>query len=56
MCSDTERLEMLIVLHICLLLMLFDSSNISLGDIETIVSYNQSWEIYCDLSLSKIDF
>ena len=28
----------------------------SLGDIETIVSYNQSREMYSDLSLNKFDF
>ena len=45
MCSDTERLEVLIVLRICLFLMSHDSSDMSFGDIETIVSYNQSREI-----------
>ena len=34
-CSDTERLEMLIVLYICLSLMSYVSSNMSFGDIET---------------------
>ena len=32
---------MLINLHICLFLMSYDSSDMSLGDIETIVSCNQ---------------
>ena len=56
MCSDTECLEVLIVLHICSFLMSNDSGNMSLGDIETIVSYNQSIEISRDLSLDKFDF
>ena len=56
MCSNTERLEMLIVLIVCLFLVSYDTSNMNLGDIETIVSYNQSREIYCDLSLGKFDF
>ena len=56
MCSDTECLEVLIVLHICSFLMSNDSGNMSLGDIETIVSYNQSIEISRDLSLNKFDF
>ena len=50
MCSDTERLEMLIVLYMCSFLTSYDSRDMSLGDIETIVSYNQSREMYCDLS------
>ena len=50
MCSDIERLEMLIVLYMCSFLMSYDSRDMSLGDIETIVSYNQSREMYCDLS------
>ena len=54
MCSDTERLEMLIVLHICLFLMSHDSSNMSLGDIETIVQSVQR-DALC-LSLSKFYF
>ena len=33
MCSDTERLDILIVLHICLSPTSYDSSNISLGNI-----------------------
>lgn len=32
MCSDTGRLEMLIVLHVCLFLMSNDIDNMSLGD------------------------
>ena len=45
MCICTERVEMFIVLY--------DSSNISFGHIETVVSYNQSREIYFDLFLGK---
>ena len=56
MCSDTERLKMLIVFHVCSFVMSYDSSNRSLSDIETIVSYNQLKEMYCDLSLGKFDF
>ena len=37
MCSDTECLELLIVLHIYLFFMSYDSSNVNLGDIETTV-------------------
>ena len=55
MWNDPERLEILIVLQICSFLMTYDS-RISLGDIETIVLYNQSREMYCDLSLGKSDF
>ena len=55
MCSDTERLEMLIVLYICLFLLSYNS-NQGLGDIETISLYNQSREMYCDLFLGKFDF
>ena len=53
MCSCTQWLEMLIVLHIYSFFMTYDTSNISFGDIETIVSYNQSREIYFDLFLGK---
>ena len=56
MCSDTKRLDMLIVLHIYLFLMSYNSSNMSFGDIETIVPYNKSREMYCDLFLRKFDF
>ena len=56
MYSDTERMEMLIVLHSCLFRMSYDSSNLSLGDIETIVMCNQSRKLYCDLSLDTFDF
>ena len=56
MCSDTERMEMLIVLHICSFLLSYDSSDMSFGDIETTVSWNQSREICCDLSLGKFVF
>ena len=38
--SDTEIQELSIVFRICSFLMSYDSSNMSLGDIETIVSYN----------------
>ena len=41
MSRDTEPQEMLIVLHICLPLMSYDSSDMSLCKIETIVSYKQ---------------
>ena len=41
MCSDTERLEMFFVLHICSFFMSFDSGNMSPGDHETVVLYNQ---------------
>ena len=54
--SSTERLEVLIVSYICSLLMPYDSNNMRLGGIETIVSYNQSREMYCVLSLCKFDF
>ena len=53
MSSDTERLEMLIVLHNCSFLMQYDSSDMSLGGIETIVLYSQSREMHCDLFLGK---
>ena len=55
MCSDTESLKMLIVLHTCLFLMSYDSSNMSLDDIETFVSHNQSGEMYSDLLFDKFD-
>ena len=45
MCNDTERVEILIILHIYLFLMSYDSSNSSVGDIETIVTSNQSREL-----------
>ena len=54
MCSNVERPEILIILHICLFLMSYDSSEWSLGDIETIVTSNQSMEL--DLSLGKFHF
>ena len=56
MYSDIECLEKLIVLHICSFLILKDSSDMSLGDIETLVSYNQSGEMHYDLSLRKFEF
>ena len=56
MCSDTERRDMLILLHISLFLMLHYSSNMNVGDIETIVLYNHSREMFYDLSLGKFDF
>ena len=45
MCSDTKRLEMLIVLYICSFLMSYDSSNMSLGDFEIIVQSVQRYEL-----------
>ena len=45
MCSDNKCLEILIILDICLFLMSNDSSDTSLGDIEAIVSNNQSGEM-----------
>ena len=51
--SDTKRPEMLIVLHICLFFMPYDSSNMGFGNTETPVFYNQSREMYFDLSLGK---
>ena len=56
MCSNAERLEILIILHICLFLTSYDSSNSRLGEMETIVTSNQSRELYCNLSLGKFDF
>ena len=56
MCSYTERLERLIVLHICSFLMSHDSRNMSLGDIEAIVSYNQFREEYCELFVYWVPF
>ena len=47
---------MLFVLHICLLLISYDSSDMGLGEIETIVLCSQFREIYCELSLGKFDF
>ena len=48
MCSDTEHLEMFFVLHICSFFMSFDSGNMSPGDRETVVLYNQFRWIYRD--------
>ena len=45
-----------IFFHICLFQMPCDSSDMSLGDIVTIVSCNQSREMFCELSLGKFDF
>lgn len=56
MCSYTERLERLIVLHIFSFLMSHDSRNMSLGDIEAIVSYNQFREEYCELFVYWVPF
>ena len=42
MCSDTEHLEMLIVLHICSFLMLYDSGDMSFDESEAVVLYSQS--------------
>ena len=52
MCSDTE----LVFMHICSFLMSYNSSNMSLSDIETIAVYNLSRGICCDLPLGKFDF
>ena len=56
MCCATETLEMLIGLHICLFLRLYDNSNMNFGDIQTAVLYNQPREMYYDLSLGKFGF
>ena len=45
MCSGTECLEMVIILHICLFLMSNDSGDISFGKIETI--------LYCTISIAR---
>ena len=50
MCSDTERLEMLTILHICFFLMWYDGADMSLGDSETVLLYNQSRKMYRDVS------
>ena len=50
-----KLLDILIVFHVCSLLMFYDTSNMSLGDTEAIVSYNQSREIYYNLSLGQFD-
>ena len=46
MYSDTERLEMLSVSIICWFLIPYERSDMSLGDTETIVSYDKSREIF----------
>ena len=56
MCSDTECLGILTVSHIRSFFMPNHSGDMSYGDIETILSYSQSGEMYCDLSLGKFDF
>ena len=56
MCSDTEHLAVLFILHISLIFMSYDCSSMGLGNIETIVLYNQSREMHYDLSLGKFDF
>ena len=38
--SDIKRLDMLIVLHICLFLMSYNTGYTSLADNEIIISYN----------------
>ena len=48
--------EVLIVLNICSFLKSNDSGDMSLGDIETIVSCNQSGKMHSILSLDKFDF
>ena len=50
MWNDTESLEMLTVFHISSFLMLN-----YIGDIKSIVFYNPSGEMYCDLSFGKFD-
>lgn len=40
--GDTEGLEMLIVLYICLSIMWYDSRDMNFGERETIVLYSQS--------------
>ena len=56
MCSDTECLEMLIVLHICSFPLSNNSSYMSPGDNDNIHLFNQSGEMYCELFLGKFDF
>lgn len=46
MCTDTKCLEKLIVSQICLFLKSNDSGDISLGEIETFVSYSYPGEMY----------
>ena len=55
-CSDTECLVMLIVLYICSFFMSNDSVGMYLGEIDTIVSYNWSKDMYCDVSLFNMIF
>ena len=43
---DTEWLEMLIILHICPFLMLYDGSNVSLGDLYLWVNLIFNWIIH----------
>ena len=47
---------MLIVLHICSLLILYASGYTNLGNNDTIISNNQSRDIYYMTSLGKFDF
>lgn len=42
-------------LHICSFLISYYSGDVYLVDIETMLSYNQSKEIYYDMSLGKFD-
>ena len=56
MCSGTKYLDLIFVLLIFLFLMSNDSGDMSLGNIETIASYSQLKEMYCDLSLGKFNF
>ena len=53
MCCDIECLE---ILDICSFPSSNNSGYMSLGEIENIVSYNKSGEMYCELSLGKFDF
>ena len=48
MCGDTERLKMLIVLHICLFLMSHDNGDMTLRESEIDVLYSQSKKMYLD--------
>ena len=56
MCSGTKYLDLIFVLLIFLFLMSNDSGDMSLGNTETIASYSQLKEMYCDLSLGKFNF
>ena len=55
-CSDTECLEILIILYICSFFMSNDSVGMYLSGIETIVSYNWFEDMYCNVSLFNMIF